>query len=190
MATLHETVAAIAEQTQHLSQHTGQISSIARLVTDLATQTNMLALNAAVEAVRAGEQGRGFGVVATEIRKLADQSKRSAERIDTLLADIQLAIHATAKTTREGSQTVERGVQIAEKTADALSGVRNAIDEVSLNTEKISFGAQEQANNIQQILSAMNALNQVAQDSAGGIAQVRIGTQNLKESAKQIRQIV
>lgn len=190
MATLHEKVAAIAEQTQHLSQHTGQISSIARLVTDLATQTNMLALNAAVEAVRAGEHGKGFGVVATEIRKLADQSKRSAERIDILVADIQRAIHTTVKATREGSQTVERGVQIAQQTADALSGVENAIDEVSLNTEQISLGAQEQANDLQQILAAMNALNQVSQDSAGGIAQVRIGTQNLNEAAKHIRQIV
>jgi|GEM_PF-5365163 len=81
MATLNSKVSAIASHILRLSEQTGQIGNITNLVGDLANQTNMLALNAAVEAVRAGEHGRGFSVVAAEIRKLADQSKQSAERI-------------------------------------------------------------------------------------------------------------
>ena len=75
MSELREKVVAIAAQIMKLSEQTTQIGSITGTVTDLANQTNMLALNASVEAVRAGEHGKGFGVVANEIRRLADQSK-------------------------------------------------------------------------------------------------------------------
>ncbi len=74
VTTLKEQVNEIANAIIRLSEQTRQIGTISSLVGDLANQTNMLALNAAVEAARAGEHGKGFGVVATEIRKLADQS--------------------------------------------------------------------------------------------------------------------
>ncbi|MGB3192882.1 MAG: methyl-accepting chemotaxis protein, partial [Limnoraphis sp.] len=93
MANLREKVDAIAQQIIRLSEQTNQIGNISKLVSDLANQTNMLALNAAVEAVRAGEHGKGFAVVAAEIRKLSDESQKSAQRINTLVTDIQSAIN-------------------------------------------------------------------------------------------------
>ncbi|MEE3717686.1 methyl-accepting chemotaxis protein, partial [Tumidithrix elongata RA019] len=80
---LKDKVRGIAEQIMSLSEQTGQISGVTSLVADIANQTNMLALNAAVEAARAGESGKGFAVVAGEIRKLADESKKSAQRLST-----------------------------------------------------------------------------------------------------------
>ena len=84
MNSLNEKVNAIAQMTFHLNEQASQIGSITNMVTEVASQTNLLALNAAVEAARAGEQGRGFSVVAAEIRKLADQTKTSAGKINTL----------------------------------------------------------------------------------------------------------
>src|SRR6185295_5640534 len=89
MSDLKDKVTAIAAQILKLSEQTSQIGGITDLVSDLASQTNMLALNAAVEAARAGEHGKGFAVVSAEIRKLADQSRKAAERINTLVADVQ-----------------------------------------------------------------------------------------------------
>src|SRR5205814_8570954 len=88
MVSLKQKVGTIAEQILALSEQTSQIGTITHLVSDVASQTNMLALNAAVEAARAGEHGKGFGVVASEIRKLADESRRSAERINALVEEI------------------------------------------------------------------------------------------------------
>jgi methyl-accepting chemotaxis protein len=85
MNSLNEKVNAIAQMTFHLNEQASQIGSITNMVTEVASQTNLLALNAAVEAARAGEQGRGFSVVAAEIRKLADQTKTSAGKINTLV---------------------------------------------------------------------------------------------------------
>ena len=183
MTTLREKVEAIADQILRLSEQTSQIGGISGLVSDLANQTNMLALNAAVEAVRAGEHGKGFAVVSGEIRKLADQSKKSAEKINALVADIQTAINSTVMVTDEGTKTVEEGVKTAEETSDAFAGVADAVNNVVLNSQQISLNVKQQAVAIQQVVSAMNSLNTGAQETANGISQIKIGTHQLNESA-------
>ncbi|MEB3289983.1 MAG: methyl-accepting chemotaxis protein [Leptolyngbya sp.] len=187
MTALREKVDAIADQILRLSEQTSQIGGISGLVSDLANQTNMLALNAAVEAVRAGEHGKGFAVVSGEIRKLADQSKKSAEKINALVADIQTAINSTVMVTDEGTKTVEEGVKIAEETSDAFAGVADAVNNVVLNSQQISLNVKQQAVAIQQVVSAMNSLNTGAQETANGISQIKIGTHQLNESALQLK---
>ncbi|WP_347710627.1 MULTISPECIES: methyl-accepting chemotaxis protein [Cyanophyceae] len=187
MGDLREKVDAIADQILRLSEQTSQIGGISSLVSDLANQTNMLALNAAVEAVRAGEHGKGFAVVSGEIRKLADQSKKSAEKINALVADIQTAINSTVMVTDEGTKTVEEGVRIAEETADAFAGVAEAVSNVVLNSQQISLNVKQQAVAIQQVVSAMNSLNTGAQETAHGITQIKVGTHQLNESALQLK---
>ncbi len=186
MSTLKEKVEAIAAQIVRLSQQTSQIGNIAALVGDLATQTNMLALNAAVEAVRAGEHGKGFAVVASEIRKLADQSQKSTERINALVADIQTAINSTVMVTDAGTKTVDEGVKIARETAEALRGVTEAINEISVSTQQISLSAKQQAIAVQQVVEAMNALNQVASENAENISQAKLGTEKLNQAAQNL----
>lgn len=190
MEVLREKVSAIAEQILRLSEQTSQIGNISGLVSDLANQTNMLALNAAVEAVRAGEHGKGFAVVAAEIRKLADQSRKSAEKINTLVVDIQSAINSTVMVTDEGTKTVETGVQVAQETAQSFNGVKDSLGHVMLNNQQISLSVKQQAIAIQQVIEAMNALNAAAQESAGGISQVRIGTQRLNAAALNLQAVV
>ncbi len=190
MSTLREKVGAIAQQIMRLSQQTNQIGNISTIVADLANQTNMLALNASVEAVRAGEHGKGFGVVANEIRKLADQSKKSAEKIGTLVSDIQNSIDLTVMVTDEGTKTVEDGVKIAQETEKAFSGVSNAINDIVLSTQQISLNAEQQVTAIQQVVDAMNSLNSSAQENVRGISQVKTRAQELSQAAQTLQTIV
>lgn len=190
MASLQQKVGAIAEQILRLSEQTNQIGSISGLVSDLANQTNMLALNAAVEAVRAGEHGKGFAVVAGEIRKLADQSRNSAEKIGVLVTDIQNAINSTVMATDEGTKTVEEGIRIAQQTSESFAGVADAVNNVVLNSQQISLNVKQQAIAIQQVVDAMNSLNIAAKETAGGIGQIRIGTQRLNDAAQNLKTTV
>ncbi len=190
MSALKAKVGEIAEQILRLSEQTSQIRNISGLVSDLATQTNMLALNAAVEAVRAGEHGKGFAVVASEIRKLADQSQKSTEKINGLVADIQAAINSTVIVTDEGSKTVQASLKIAKETAEAFEGVTEAINNITLSTQQISLSAKQQAIAIQQVVEAMNSLNKVANQTAQGISQVKTGTDRLNSVAQNLKQIV
>lgn len=176
VSSLREKVDQIADQILRLSEQTNQIGSISALVSDLANQTNMLALNAAVEAVRAGDQGKGFAVVAAEIRKLADQSKKSAERINALVVEVQNATNSTVMVTDEGTKMVESIVL--------------EVNDIALNNQQISLTAKQQAIAVQQVVDAMNAINQGSAETAAGITQVKTGTQKLNEAASKLKSVM
>jgi len=173
-----------------LSEQTNQIGSISQLVSDIANRTNMLALNAAVEAVRAGEHGKGFAVLAAEIRKLADQSKQSAEKINGLVSQIQNSINTTVMVTDEGTKTVDSGMQIAQNTALAFAGVKESVNNVVMNNQQIALNIRQQSTAFEQVLSAMNAINQGARETSAGITQTRIGTQKLNEVTAELKELV
>jgi methyl-accepting chemotaxis protein len=173
---LREKMAQIAERIVQLSQLVSQINKIANTVSNFADQTNMLALNASVEAVRAGEHGRGFGVVASEIRKLSERSRTSAEQINNLVGDIQLATSSTVIVTEEGTKTV--------------AAIVSAVSDIVLNVQQISLSARQQATAIELVVNAMNSLNQGAAETATGIRQTKIGTQKLNEAAQKLKAAV
>ncbi|MEO0948028.1 MAG: methyl-accepting chemotaxis protein [Cyanobacteria bacterium J06641_5] len=187
---LQTKVEAIASQIVRLSEQTSQISSISDLVADIASQTNMLALNAAVEAARAGEQGRGFAVVAGEVRKLADQSKDSAEKIGKLIAEVQASINSTVMVTDEGTKTAIEGLRLTDETVAAFNGIAEAVNNVFLNNQQISLGSKQQAVGVQQVVSAMNAINLGSQESAAGVTQVRAAASQLADIASQMQESV
>ncbi|WP_013324328.1 methyl-accepting chemotaxis protein [Gloeothece verrucosa] len=190
MIDLRGKVAAIADQTVRLSEQTNLIGNISELVSDLAQQTNMLALNASVEAVRAGENGQGFAIVAEEIRKLADQSKQSAGKISSLVSDIQNAINTTVMVTDEGTKTVNAGMNVTERTAQAFGGVVEAVNNVAMNSQQIALNIRQQSRAVQQVLAAMDSINQGAQQSATGITQIKTGTHQLKQTATDLQAII
>lgn len=190
MDQVRQKVETIAQKITHLSDKTTEIGSISQLVADLANQTNMLALNAAVEAVRAGEHGKGFSVVAAEIRKLADQSRQSTDKINMLVSEIQNSINSTVSATDDGTRSMDSSVEVAQKTAHAFIGVTDAMNNVVLNNQQISLNLQQQTIAIQQVVDAMNNINRGAQESANGIGQTRLGTQRLNEVSNSLKNMI
>ncbi len=134
--------------------------------------------------------GKGFGVVAGEIRKLADQSKKSAEKITALVADIQSAINTTVMVTDEGTKTVEQGIDLAQGTAQTFTRVADAVNNVFLNSQQISLNVKQQAIAVRQVVEAMNAINLGAKEGAIGITQVRMSTQHLQSAAQDLKEMV
>ncbi len=157
------------------------------MVAGVAEQTNMLALNAGVEAARAGEQGKGFSVVAGEIRKLADQTKQSAEKINVLVEDIQASINSTVMVTDQGSKKALEEIKLAESTVTVFQQITDAINNVFLNSQQISMSSKQQAVAVQQVISAMNAVNLGARENVAGINQVTTATTELNQNAERLK---
>jgi methyl-accepting chemotaxis protein len=190
MNSLNEKVNAIAQMTFHLNEQASQIGSITNMVTEVASQTNLLALNAAVEAARAGEQGRGFSVVAAEIRKLADQTKTSAGKINTLVNGILQTISDTVKATEDGTKTVAESVNTANQTVQTFIGVRDAISKATENTQHISTNAREQSLAVADVLRAMTEFGGNVKVTAATLGQGRSRAESLQQTAAGLGQII
>jgi methyl-accepting chemotaxis protein len=190
MMEVQEKVEKIVTQITRLREQNNQIGTISQVVSNIANQTNMLALNASVEAVRAGESGKGFAVVAAEIRKLADQSKSAADKINHLVIEIQSAVEATAKATGEGTERVQASRTIAKQSSQAFSGVTEAVNNMVISNQQIALNIQQQAIAIQDIVKTMNDLNHSAQQVVIAIRQTRQETEQLNQASDELKMMV
>ncbi|NJO88974.1 MAG: hypothetical protein HC831_08460 [Chloroflexia bacterium] len=122
-----------------------EISENIQIINDIAFQTNILALNAAVEAARAGDHGKGFAVVATEVRKLAEQSKKAADQI------VERSVH---------------GSKISQEAIDQLNSTLPLMQQTSNLVQEIYVASQEQSNGAMQINSSIQSMNNSTQTNA------------------------
>jgi methyl-accepting chemotaxis protein len=190
MKDLQNKVRAVAEQILQLSEQAGHIGGIAKVVGELASETNMLALNAAVEAARAGENGKGFAVVAGEIRKLADQSKKSAERANALVSEIQKATNSAVMVAEAGSKTAQEVFNISMQNGKTFYALTQHAGLIDQNAQQILLNSRQQAGALSQISEAMKNLNNGASEMTSGTRQTRIGLVNLANVAKSLQAMI
>jgi methyl-accepting chemotaxis protein len=183
-------VGAVAVQILRLSEQAEQIGSIAKVVGELASETNMLALNAAVEAARAGEHGKGFAVVATEIRKLADQSKKSAERTNALVEEVQKATNSAVMATEEGTKTAEEVAAIAKQSGESFASLAEVANKVYEGAQQVMLNSKQQSSALTQVSEAMKNLSNGSKEIAAGTAQAKIGVVNLNGVAQTLKALV
>ncbi|AYH42096.1 methyl-accepting chemotaxis protein [Azoarcus sp. DN11] len=189
-AGMKEKIDSLAHRILRLSEQAGQIGGIAKLVGELASETNMLALNAAVEAARAGEQGKGFAVVASEIRKLAVQSKKSAERADALVTEIQNATNSAVMVTEDGSRSADEVMAAGSRVAEAFDAIAGAANNVSENAQQVMLNSKQQAAALSQVTDAMQSLAAGSRQMAAGTEQTKAGIENLKLAAHGLQAMV
>jgi methyl-accepting chemotaxis protein len=135
---------AISAAMIRLSEQGQAIGQIIATVEDLATQSNLLAVNAAIEAAKAGEHGKGFGVVAQEVKSLAEQSRRATNQVRTILGDIQKATGAAVMATEEGGKAVEAGTRQTEAAGGSIQALAGSVNEAAQAATQIAASSQQQ----------------------------------------------
>ena len=144
---------------ERLAQSASQISSITLTVKSMADRSNMLALNAAIEAVRSGEHGKGFGVVAKEIRTLANQSVEATVRIQAVLDDVTRAIQDTANMGEKGVRQLSTGLEQLKLSADSLRELSHMTQENAAAVRQIAMAVTQQNEGFNQIFGAIHDLS-------------------------------
>ena len=180
----------IAETVVRLSEQSHAIGETVATVNDIAEQSNLLAVNAAIEAAKAGEQGKGFVVVAQEIKSLAEQSKRATAQVRTILSDVQKGINSTVIVTEQGSKAVEAGVKQAATSGEAIMTLADSITEAVKASTQIAASSQQQLAGMDQVVLAMESINQASLQNVAGTRQVETAAQNLQELGQKLKQLL
>ena len=144
----------------YVAKESQNIVEIVETINSIAEQTNLLALNAAIEAARAGEAGKGFAIVADEIRKLAEESKRATENIDKILTEIQEGVVKTQGAMKEMVESVDKTSERAKNAMEKFKRILDKIEDVMSLTEKFVATAQEQGAASEEIASAMSSASE------------------------------
>lgn len=154
------------------SERIHQIHRVAEVITNLSRQTNLLALNAAIEASKAGEEGKGFGVVASEIRKLADGAERSADQIATMLAKLDQESREVRRVMEDSGRQVAEGREGLRTASGALGEITSLVAENAGRMGEILRLTQEQAEGGRKIVDFVEQIERVAESNAAATHEI------------------
>ena len=190
MDNIRERVESIAESVVRLSEQGQAIGEIIASVNDIADQSNLLAVNAAIEAAKAGEYGKGFGVVAQEIKGLAEQSRLATTKVRSILLDVQKGTSAAVMATEQGNKAVEIGVRQSQEAGESIRVLADSVAEAAQVAVQIAASNQQQMAGISQVTTAMENIKQGSTQTAASTKQAEMAASNLNELAQKIKQMM
>lgn len=186
---IRSSAAQVAERVGELADYSRQIGQIVDIISDIAEQTNLLALNAAIEAARAGEHGRGFGVVAEEVRQLAERSAESTREIGVLIGSIQTAVEAAVAAMDSGTEQVAAGAELAGRARRALDEIIEAIGETDRLARTIADAAQQMAALSPEMMAAMTEMAGVTEANTASAEEMAAFSEQVVRSIDEVAAI-
>ncbi len=193
----YDTAEKIFSVVEKLTNTINDIGLFVESIENIAEQTNLLALNAAIEAARAGDAGKGFAVVAEEVRKLADQSRKSTEEINVLMQSIHEESQLSIKS-MEIMKKVSQEQNIAvNETDSAFNNIANAITHIVSKINEVNQSVTKMQTDKLEVTSAIENISSVSQETAAASEQVAATTEqelkaidSMNVSAKDLERLV
>ena len=179
-----------------LTERSKEITRVLGIITDIASQTNLLALNAAIEAAQAGDAGRGFAVVAEEIRKLAEDSRKSASEIEKLVKDVQQDTSQAAKVIEIMNESIVGGEQASNDASEAFKEITSRGNQNLEISKEILDSSKTQIQSIKNVVTITEGIVVIAEQTAAGTEEVAssatelsAGMQNYTEKSQRVTEV-
>ena len=186
MKSINNTVQTSSNVIKDLGNRSSEIEKIVGVISGISEQTNLLALNAAIEAARAGEHGKGFAVVAEEVRKLAEESRRSAEQITHLIQDIQNSTTEAVASMDQCTSEVETGLHLINETGESFGKILHSATDVSNKSQEVSATSEQIAASVEQMTHKILSVSKSAEEAAANSQTVAAGAEEQLASMEEI----
>lgn len=169
-----------------LGKNINKIDEITILINNISEQTNLLSLNAAIEAARAGESGKGFAVVAEEIRKLAEQSKKSSNNISVLISEISKETKNIVQSTGHIDKELKDSSYVIKDSLDSFENIIISIEEIvpKINALNKSATAIDEEKN--SIFEKIVGASSIAEETSASSEQIAASSQEMNFSAEEV----
>ncbi len=188
MHNMMDATAGIGSKLSVLSEKASNINSVVTTITKVADQTNLLSLNAAIEAEKAGEYGVGFSVVATEIRRLADQTAVATWDIEQMVKEMQSAVAAGVMGMDKFTEEVRVGVDDVRQVGAQLANIIEQVQALLPRFEEVHIGMQNQAQGAKQINESIAQLSDGSHQSAESLRQSNRSITILHNAASSLQE--
>jgi len=175
-----------AAQVRELNTSASEINKFVVSVGRIAEQTNLLSLNAAIEAARAGEAGRGFGVVAGEVRKLADQTQAAADDVVKMTESVTTRVLATSKAMEQGVTQVGEIERVSHDLDSALSTILAAAERTRAAAAMVTTAATENARAVDSAAANLGLVARTAESHATAAMEVSASTEEQSAACEQM----
>jgi methyl-accepting chemotaxis protein len=190
VASVRRQVDLIVTHMLELGKKSQQVGGVLDLVSELSEQTNILAINATIEAAGAGESGRRFGVVADEIRKLADRVGASTKEIRGIIEDVRGAVNTTVMATEAGSKAVDAGAGQVAEMATSFTQIAGLVATTTDAAREIELSTKQQATAVEQVNLAIKNVAQATRETEASATQTLQTSVQLTTLSGALLQIV
>jgi len=143
-----------------------EITKIIGIITDISEQTNLLALNAAIEAARAGDAGLGFAVVAGEVKALANQTGESAQKIASMISNLEIQSMKAVHAMDQAGSAIDQGERAVQETIKAFTDLTESVAEISHNMTSVAGATEEQAASFEEITASITEMSGLVKSTA------------------------
>jgi len=190
MAEIHGDSQKSASEILDLGKKSREITKVMEIINSIADHTKLLAFNAALEASSAGEAGKRFGVVAAEIRRLADSVTESTGEIEGKISEIQEAVNNLAVASEKSSRGIEQGMDFSSQTAGLLSDIVEAAHTTMDSAKQISLSTQQQKTANSQVVIALREIMQGATTTSASVESLGTISSELAALSQSLAQIL